>query len=547
MNWRSTTLRIAALVFLLQLAASVVLLLGVGVIVRRQSEAHATATAGVVRNDLLATYADGGMPALTDEVARRSERLITPGVVMLVVDRDGRRLAGNLRAWPGALVPGAPSEVRLFRSGHAVTEAMRVRATCLPGGGRLLTGAIVESERRLLHYLGAATLVAIILATAFAAVAAALITRLIVDRLGRTAATLRAVRAGDLGRRVEDDGSGDAFAALARETNAALDRLDALLDEVRLATDALAHDLKSPLTRLRVALDRVARTVQDLSAQVAVERGLLESDRLMGIVETALRISRAEAGIGRDNFVPVNLATELEDIAEIYGPVVEDAGRGIRVLAPTPVMLPVHRELLAQALGNLVDNALKYGAGTVELSLATSAEGITIGVADEGGGIPERLHGISLQRFGRIDEARSQTGAGLGLSLVAATARLHDGAVRLVNKPAGLSSMSTSPHGHRAEVRGEAARSCTPAPAVKAYGPECSSDLPLRCAVSLPTCRASRRRGCSRGRRGGRWRPVWACGPMSAHAISGDRGRRRSGAAAGSAHPSKSTSYGTLR
>lgn len=438
-NARSTTLRIAALVFVLQLAAATLLLLGVGAIVRQQSAADAAATAAVLRDDLLASYARGGQRALVDTVSLRSNRDITPNTVMLLVGRDDRTLAGNLAVWPAGLSDDVRStEVLQVRRGHVQPEAMRVRVSRLAGGERLLTGVIVEQDRRLLHELEAATLVALGLAALFAVLAAALTARMIAARLGRTVATLRAVRDGDFLRRVEQHRSGDAFDELACEVNATLDRVEALLGELTLATDALAHDLKSPLTRLRSALERAATEVTEPAAQEAVDRAVAEGERLLAMVETALRITRAEAGIGRDAFVPTDLADELAQIAEIYGPLAEDHDRAIMVDAAVPATLPVHHELFGQALGNLVDNALKYGAGTITLALAVGPRAVVVSVADEGTGIPAERQADALRRFGRLDEARSAGGSGLGLSLVAAVARLHGGTIRLADANPGL-------------------------------------------------------------------------------------------------------------
>jgi signal transduction histidine kinase len=445
-NARSTTLRIAALVFVLQLAAATVLLLGVGAIVRQQSAADAAATADVLRDDLVASYARGGQRTLIDTVALRSSRRITPNTVMLLIDRRGRTLAGNLDNWPAGLTDETRSaEVRQVRRGHAQPEAMRVGVSRLAGGERLLTGVIVEEDRRLLHQLEAATLVALALAALFAVLAAALTARMIAGRLGRTVATLRAVRDGDFVRRVEQHRSGDAFDELAGEVNATLNRVEALLGELTLATDALAHDLKSPLTRLRSALERAATEVREPAAQEAVDRAVSEGERLLAMVETALRITRAEAGIGRDAFTPTDLADELAQIAEIYGPLAEDHDRAIVVDAPNPAVVPVHHELFGQALGNLVDNALKYGAGTITLSLTAAPRVVTVSVADEGTGIPADRQVEALRRYGRLDEARSAGGSGLGLSLVAAVARLHGGTIHLADAAPGLRVEITLP------------------------------------------------------------------------------------------------------
>jgi signal transduction histidine kinase len=446
-TWRSTTLRFAALVFLLQIAAAATLLVALRVVVRGQVYAGAAETEEVLRQDLLATLAEGGTPALARAVAIRTASgaagaggagHVTPGTVLLVEDAAGRPLAGNLGAWPPNVVPGPARQVELYRSAHDLPEAMLVRATRLPDGARLLTGSVVEGERRAVKLLEGATLFALSLAVAFAALAAWLAARMIVTRLDTTVVTLAAVRDGDLSRRVPGGRSGDAFDALAQAVNATLNRVAALVDELTIATDGLAHDLKSPLTRLRAALERAAREVREPAAADAIERALGEGERLLALVETALSITRAEAGMGRESFAAIDLRVELEEIAEIYGPLAEDAGRTIVTDAPVAATLPAHRELLGQALGNLVDNALKYGEGPITLRLRVLPGAVTIAVADAGPGIAADRRDAALRRFGRLDSARGGGGAGLGLSLVAAVARLHGGTVRLDDAAPGL-------------------------------------------------------------------------------------------------------------
>lgn len=439
MIWRSTTLRFAALVFLAQLVAAAVLLAGLGAVLRGRSDAEAAAAAETVRSDLLATHAQGGVSALARAIEFRRTQAMTGGEVMLLAAADGRRLAGNVGDWPPSVAPGGDdSDVALYRLGHVEPETMLVRATALPGGARLLTGMVIEGERNLLSLLERASLVALALALMFAALAAWLSTRLIVGRLEGTVETLRRVRGGALAERVALDGSGDAFARLGEEVNRTLDRVAGLIGELKIATDGLAHDLRSPLTRLRAALERAGTDAGEGPARDAIDRAQAEGDRLLALVETALAISRAEAGLGRDRFAEVDLTAMMADIADLYAPLVEEAGRAIRVEAPAGLPHPVHRQLLDQAIGNLIDNALHYGAGTITLTAAQGPGGAVVTVADEGQGIPAERRAEALRRFGRLDPARGGPGAGLGLALVQAVAHLHGGEVELGDAGPGL-------------------------------------------------------------------------------------------------------------
>lgn len=434
----STTFRLALLVFLFQILAAAMLLGGMGAYLSWQTGQQATRAADVLREDLLADFGRGGRQALRREVVDRSTRIVTPNAVMMLVDERGTALAGNLAAWPRDVPPDAGTlAVTLTRAGHNRGEAMRVRVTALPDGGRLLTGMVVEGTQEALRVFGEASAAALLLAITFAGATSLLAARLFASRLGEVVSALNAARDGDFGRRVRDDGARDAFGALGRVVNATLARLGGLVDELRLATDAMAHDLKSPITRMRAALERAG--AGGAEGTEAIERAQAEGDRLLAIVETALSISRAEAGIGRESFVTLDPAAMLEDFAEIFGPVAEDAGRSVALdIRGTPRPLSAHRELLGQALGNLIDNALKYGCGTITLGLETAPRALILCVADQGPGIADAERADALKRFGRLDAARTRSGAGLGLSLVEAVARLHGGTIDLGDNAPGL-------------------------------------------------------------------------------------------------------------
>lgn len=435
-------MRFAALVFALQLTGAAATLLTVRTITETRLTDNATDQAARLRTALLEAWAAGGIDAMARAADLRTEHGDRPQSVALVMRRDGTVLAGNVAAWPPNVEPGPPATIEIFRVRREVPEAMRVIGTTLPDGTRLLTGHVIEGERAFVGAMEAAMVAAMVVALLLAGLAGWVAARLIAERLGRTAQTVAAVTGGDLGRRVALDGGSDAFEELGRSVNAMLDRIAALVGELKLATDGLAHDLRSPLTRLRATLERALAAADGEEGRVAVLRAMDEGDRLLAMLDMALRITRAEAGIGREAFVDIDLSALLADVADLFEPLAEDRGLTIVVDAPTPLTVAAHREMIGQAVANLLDNALKYGQGTIRVALTDGAD-VAIDVSDEGPGIPADRRAEALQRFGRLDAARTQSGAGLGLSLVAAVAHLHHGTLELHDNAPGLIARMT--------------------------------------------------------------------------------------------------------
>lgn len=433
--FRSTTLRFALLVFALQLVGAGAMVVTVRHLTRGEIAAQAEDAASDLRDELVGTWRAGGPAAIRAAVDRRMNTDRLPQSVILLTDPRDRFVAGNIADWPPNVPAPGAATIEIFRIGHSQPERMRVLATRLPDGSRMLAGHVVESELRVALAMEEAMAVGMAAAIVLAALAAWAAARMIERRLEDTVATAHAVAAGDLSRRVLSKGGDDAFDALAQAVNAMLDRIAMLMTELKVATDGLAHDLRSPLTRLRATLDRALAESHDENARFAVGRALEEGDRLLAMLDTALRISRAEAGLGRDAFVEADLAAMVHDVADMFEPLAEDRGMTIRAEAPETLVARVHRELLGQALANLVDNGLKYGAGTI---IVRVEPGPVLTVADDGPGIPEERREEALKRFGRLDAARTESGAGLGLSLATAVAHLHGGTVALEDNAPGL-------------------------------------------------------------------------------------------------------------
>ncbi len=447
---RSTTTRIALVVFAALVGSNVIILGFVGRVTERQLSLDARALIASEREEIAEVFASEGVAGASTVI---SAELHVPGpLVILLADPAGRPLAGNLPAWPGDLVAGERFRQRLLqRINRPASEPFAVTTAKLPRNYRLLVGRSLKEEERLTATLTATLVAAIGLALVLAVAISFVLTRIIAGRVRSIADVAGAVAAGDLSRRVDVPirGSGDAFDLLGSALNTMLARIEALLDELRSVTDGLAHDLRSPLTRMKARIDRLGRSPENIAETAPGEIAAIgaEADALLAMLDNSLEISRVEAGIGRDNFVTMDLAALVTDMVEMYEPLAEDSGIALTALAAHPVQVRGHRELLGRTLSNLIDNALRYGASgrSIEVSAAPTTTGAELIVADHGPGIAPASHDEALRRFGRLDGARPAGGAGLGLSLAAAIARLHGGALTLADNQPGLRVTVTLP------------------------------------------------------------------------------------------------------
>jgi len=436
------------LAFILQLISGAALLGFVRHIIGDELERTSRTLVSELHDDLVADYRQQGSSGLRHFI---EARLAEPGsrdAAVLLDDPVGNHLAGNIEDWPPTIPIVADWQVTtLYRVKRDQPEEMGVIGSRLPDGTHLLVGHVIEGDLRVRRLTGEAMVAALLLAVPLALLGAIVSTRAITARVERVAETARRVGMGDLSLRVPDEqGSPDAFSDLTASINLMLARIEALVGELRVVTDSLAHDLRSPLTRLRATIERAQRETDDEVALAALERVGSEAETLLGMLTTALQISRAEAGIGRDRFVETDLGRMIEDLVEVYGPLAEE--RGFTLSAAGEGKGVVHREMVGQALANLVDNAMKYGrpGGRIDLTLNALPEAIELVVSDDGPGIPPEQRAVALRRFGRLDPARQTGGAGLGLALAAAVAHLHGGSIALGDNEPGLSVTLTLPH-----------------------------------------------------------------------------------------------------
>ncbi len=407
-------------------------------------------------------YAQGGIRRLVESVESRTQR---PGAdLYLVTTAAGLPIAGNIAGLPpGVLERPGLVETTYQPVGAAKDRRAMARIFALPGGFRLLVGHDLEEGETLRHILSGALLTSLFWLVVVGALGGLLVARRVLKRVDAINANAMAIVAGNLSGRLPVAGTGDELDRLVLNLNAMLDRIGELMDGVKEVSDNIAHDLKTPLTRLRARAEEAlqfGKTSEDYRG--ALEQVIEESDRLIHIFDALLNIARAEAGSGREGMIDFDASSVMRDVAELYEPVADERGFALKV--DVALMLFIHgsRELVGQAIANLVDNALKYGgdggerksgaeagAKHVDRSVALTARrrgaSIEISVADDGPGIPEEDRARVLDRFVRLENSRSRPGSGLGLSLAAAVARLHNGALRLEDNEPGLRVVITLP------------------------------------------------------------------------------------------------------
>ncbi len=398
------------------------------------------AAIGADVQSLTERYDDGGLLGLMDAIEQRLAGNVDDDAFYMLVDPTFRRVAGNLDRWPrNATMDAGWFTQRIERAGGR--SMLRLRHLELSNDYHLLIGRDVESHSQLHGLLADAMLWAAAIAVVLGSVGAWAVRGLFRATIADVTATAAAIGAGDLSRRVKVLGQGDEFDVLAIAINDMLDRIGRLMDGVRQVSNAIAHDLRTPIARARIRLEYAAthaRGEDDLRA--AVERAQSDLDGVVSVFQALLRIAEIEAGARRSAFAPVDLAPVLNDMAEMYDAVAEDAGQVLASDIPDSLPGFGDREMIQQAVANLLDNALKFSppGGVISLTAGVGADGLRIVVADQGPGIPEADRARATERFFRGEHARSTPGSGLGLALVQAVASLHGGSLLLQDNVPGL-------------------------------------------------------------------------------------------------------------
>ena len=376
---------------------------------------------------------EADIPALVAALEDRIALDVQNESLYLLLSPEGQRLAGNLSTWP-AEADGEQAWIRIpLQRDGTVSEARLLRIDA-GNGYRLLVGRDVAEKLRLRALLSEGLAWAASASAALALVGAWALRRALEARLSPIYLTAAAIGSGDLSRRVQLSGSGDEFDKLGTTMNAMLDRIAQLMEGVRGVSDAIAHDLRTPIARARAKLEEALAGARDEEAlRAAIEQGIADLDAIARVFKAVLRIAEVEAGARRAAFAPADLAPVLADVAELYGASAEARDQHLLTEIDGPLPLVGDRDLLGQAVVNLLDNALKFTppGGTVRLSAHMADGAVEVRVADDGPGMPPADRARAGERFFRADAARSTPGSGLGLSLVRAVASLHGGEVLL--------------------------------------------------------------------------------------------------------------------
>jgi signal transduction histidine kinase len=371
----------------------------------------------------------------------------------------GEGLAGNVGSLPAGILNTSgwiETAYRRLDDPDGSEHHALVRVFQLPAGFRLLVGRDLEERERLRDIVLAAGRWSLAIVIVLGVAGGLFVTRRVLKRVDAMTETTRQIMGGDLTGRLPIAGTGDELDRLAGNLNDMLERIEALMHGLKEMSDNIAHDLKTPLTRLRNRCEEALRLAEDESQyRAALESTIEESEALIRTFNALLMIARAESGQARDGMTDLDAADIARGVGELYEPLADEKGIQLRVDAPAATPVHGNRELISQALANLVDNAIKYGAPNridmngaepeIVIKAVPDGERILLTVADAGLGIPEVDRGRVVERFVRLEQSRSQPGSGLGLSLASAVARLHGGELKLEDNQPGLRTVISLP------------------------------------------------------------------------------------------------------
>jgi signal transduction histidine kinase len=369
----------------------------------------------------------------------RRARLAAPEAHYGLFDAQGRWLGGDLLTLPTRV----PQDDWLKVSSRTRRGAIELHATAarFPDGAILVIGRDSAGQRDFEKRTADGLIIALAIVVAASLGMGLLLNALVIRRAHAVAAVAERIAHGELGARAEVSERGDSFDRIGASLNRMLDHIEQLMTGMRTVTDSLAHDLRTPLTRMQGSIERALdpRSSEE-DWRSALEVAALELERVQSVFSALIDIARAESGLSREMMQPVRLDELVAEMAALFAPVLDEAGQRLELERVDRVTIEGHEQLLRQAVGNLLFNAAKYAGAGARVGIEVRCDGAEaeIVVADDGPGIPEQDRGRVQDRFVRLDQARSGSGSGLGLSIVAAAAKLHGGKLLLENNAPGL-------------------------------------------------------------------------------------------------------------
>ncbi len=393
---------------------------------------------------LIDEYNRAGPTGLATELSYRADSFARTGAVYLLVNGGLQKEAGNIQNWPNGMPADRRTQFTLELPGphdDKLRHPVRASVIPLPDGHRLLVGMDVNQQDRFIETFRKATLWGIGLTALAGVLAGSWLSRRLTRRVQRAAETCDAIVGGDLSRRLPVTGWHDEFDALAQAVNYMVERLAEKTQIVRATFDSAAHDLRAPLYRLRGRLEEATRNPgADEAVRRGVEASLSELEHIQRTLSTLLQIAQAESALAVAHSAAVDLGELASDMAELYEPAARERELKLTVQTDPKCDVRGNRQLLAQVVANLVENSLKYvpPGGRIEVKAERVGPSSRLTVADNGPGIPEGERTHVLQPFVRLPGAESTSGTGLGLSLVAAIAKLHHAQLALEDNHPGL-------------------------------------------------------------------------------------------------------------
>ena len=389
-------------------------------------------------------YDRAGRDRLIATIKERIAGEVFEGGLYLLADASFGAVAGNLKSWPAVLKGSAGwgnFDAPEWKPGAADRPLLRAVFETLPDGYHLLVGKNIDDLDEFAEKIEIALALSVVLTFVLGVVSSVFVTRRTMRRIETINATSRAIMQSGLGQRIPRQGSRDEWDQLADNLNLMLDRIEGLMGEVKQVTDNVAHDLRTPLARMRGRLEKAYASARDGEHdQSLIGDTMADLDSVLRMFASLMRISQIEANDPTAAFRAVNLANIAREVVELFDAAAEEKGGYLSVVADQPVLVIGDRDLLFDAVANLVDNAIKHGrdAGQVKVEVTRDKGGAVISIADDGPGIPVNESQRVFKRFYRLERSRRTPGNGLGLSLVAAVARLHGARIEMTDNAPGL-------------------------------------------------------------------------------------------------------------